>query len=100
VTLGATAAEDRPLLVFDACVEDVDPVEAGEAVAPAVEAEDEEEELVFAAARPPKMPMPRTARAAITRLARETERTCASRLCDRARGRSSRGGGTGATRSG
>jgi hypothetical protein len=74
--------------------DDEDPVAALVEAAAAVPAvADEELALVLAAASPPNVAVPRTARAAMARVARETERTCSSRRPDRTRGRSW-GGGT------
>jgi hypothetical protein len=76
--------------------DDEDPVAALATAVPAVVAE--ELALVLAAASPPNVAVPRTARAAMARVARETVRTCASRRCDLKRGRSSSGSLIGAFR--
>ena len=73
------------------------PVAAAAAV-PGVAAE--ELALVLAAASPPNVAVPSTARAAIARVARETVRTSSSRRRDRYRGRFSWGSLIGAFRRG
>jgi hypothetical protein len=64
--------------------EDEDPVDALVTAVEAVVAE--ELAFVLAAASPPKVAVPSTARAAMALVARETVRTCSSRRRDRTRG--------------